>query len=189
MNESCHTCGYDYVIKVTRMNESCHTYEWVMSHIWISHATHTWMSHDTYVNESRHIYEWIMSHIWMSRVMHMWHGSFIQVWNGDFKRQLCYFTWHDLFIQCSWHYSLIQVWHLKAIMLPCVSSLTYTMYVTWLMYTMYGHDSFIQSTWHDSLRQIWNRDILRQLCYRVCHDSFIHCMDMTHSYNVLEITQ
>ena len=23
------------------MNESCHTYEWVMSHIWMSHVTHT----------------------------------------------------------------------------------------------------------------------------------------------------
>ena len=25
---------------VTHMNESCHTYEWVMSHIWMSHVTH-----------------------------------------------------------------------------------------------------------------------------------------------------
>ena len=36
--------------------ESCHTYEWVMSHIWMSHVTH--------MNESCHIYEWVMSHIW-----------------------------------------------------------------------------------------------------------------------------
>ena len=39
------------------MNESCHTYEWVMSHIWMSHVTH--------MNESRHTYEWVMSHIWV----------------------------------------------------------------------------------------------------------------------------
>jgi len=32
------------------MNESCHTYEWVMSHIWMSHVTH--------MNESCHTYEW-----------------------------------------------------------------------------------------------------------------------------------
>ena len=31
---------------VTHMNESCHTYEWVMSHIWMSHVTH--------MNESCH---------------------------------------------------------------------------------------------------------------------------------------
>jgi len=36
------------------MNESCPTYEWLMSHIWVSHATH--------MNESCCTYEW-MSHV------------------------------------------------------------------------------------------------------------------------------
>jgi len=40
------------------MNESCHTYEWVMSHIWMSHVTHT--------NASRHTHECVMAYIWMS---------------------------------------------------------------------------------------------------------------------------
>jgi len=52
-----------WVSHVTHMNESCHTYEWVMSHIWMSHVTH--------MNESCHTYEWVMSHIWMSHVTHM----------------------------------------------------------------------------------------------------------------------
>jgi len=47
----------------THMNVSCHTYEWVMAHIWMSHVTH--------MNESRHIYEWVMSQTWMSHVTHM----------------------------------------------------------------------------------------------------------------------
>ena len=38
---------------VTHMNESCHTYEWVMSHIWMSPVTH--------MNESCHTYEWVTS--------------------------------------------------------------------------------------------------------------------------------
>jgi len=38
---------------VTHGNESCHTYEWVMSHIWMSHVTH--------MNESCHTYEWVES--------------------------------------------------------------------------------------------------------------------------------
>jgi len=65
--ESCH---------VTHMNESCHTYEWVISyewvtsHIWMSHATHKRMSHVTHMNESCHTYEWVMSHIWMSHATH-----------------------------------------------------------------------------------------------------------------------
>jgi len=37
---------------------TCHTYEWVMSHIWMSHVT--------YMNESCQIYEWVMSHICMT---------------------------------------------------------------------------------------------------------------------------
>jgi len=45
------------------MNESCHTYEWVMPHIWMSHVTH--------INKSCHTYEWVMSHIWMSHVTHI----------------------------------------------------------------------------------------------------------------------
>jgi len=48
---------------VTHMNESCHTYEWVMAHIWMSHGTH--------MNESLHTHEWVMAHIWMSHVTHM----------------------------------------------------------------------------------------------------------------------
>ena len=40
------------------MNESCHTYEWAMSHRCMSHATH--------MNESCHTYESVMSHTWTS---------------------------------------------------------------------------------------------------------------------------
>ena len=64
INESCHT--YEWVISrrrmshVTHTNESCHTYDWVMSRMWMSHVTHT--------NESCHTYDWVMSHIWMSHV-------------------------------------------------------------------------------------------------------------------------
>jgi len=65
--ESCHT--YEQVVSrvwashVTRMNESCHTYEWVMSHVWMRRVTRT--------NESCHTYEWIMSHVWMRHVTRM----------------------------------------------------------------------------------------------------------------------
>jgi len=51
---------------VSHMNESRHTYEWVMSHIVM-----LWMSHVTHVNESCHTCEWVMSHIWMSPVSQM----------------------------------------------------------------------------------------------------------------------
>ena len=60
MNESCHT--YEWVMShiwmshVTHMNESCHTYEWFMSHV-----SHIWMIHVAHINESWHTYEWVMS--------------------------------------------------------------------------------------------------------------------------------
>jgi len=41
---------------VTHMNESCHTYEWVMSHVWMSHGTHINVSYFS------------CEHIWMSHV-------------------------------------------------------------------------------------------------------------------------
>jgi len=64
----------------THMNQSRHKHKWVMSHIWISHATHIyewvlsphiWISHVTNINESCHIYEWVMPHTWMGHVTHM----------------------------------------------------------------------------------------------------------------------
>ena len=64
--------SHPWIIHVTYVDESCHTYEgvestwshvsWhelrVMSHIWLSHVTH--------VNESCHTCERVMSNIWMS---------------------------------------------------------------------------------------------------------------------------
>ena len=84
---------------VARTNESCHTYEIVMSHIWITHVAHMnepcvmyiWMSHVAHMNEScrkfesvlLHIdgsgctYKLAMPHIWMRRtcetiMLHIW---------------------------------------------------------------------------------------------------------------------
>jgi len=68
MNESRHTCEW---VMAQHTNESCprlehspstcHTYEWVTAHLWMSHSTH--------VNESLYICEWVM---FISR-WHTWH--------------------------------------------------------------------------------------------------------------------
>jgi len=69
---------------VAHMNESRHTYEWVMSHIWmlissiLTFLLRSWsfnsatrlqrvMSH---MNESHHTCRWVTSHIWISHVTH-----------------------------------------------------------------------------------------------------------------------
>jgi len=48
---------------VLSLRESCRTYEWGVSHVWMSHITRT--------NESYHTYEWVISHIWRRHVTHM----------------------------------------------------------------------------------------------------------------------
>jgi len=59
---------------VTHMNESCYTYELVMSHISMSHVTHmrSEASMGGWVfQESCHTCECVVSHIWMSHVTHI----------------------------------------------------------------------------------------------------------------------
>ena len=72
----CHSCVW--VSHVTHMNESCHTYEWVMSHIWMSPVivmndiSHIWMSHVSHMNESCHTYEWHYSHKQSHCILYIW---------------------------------------------------------------------------------------------------------------------
>jgi len=61
---------------VAHPNESCHIYEWVMSHVWMIHGTHECTAQRSllvpaHTNESCQTYEWVMSHIWMSHVTRM----------------------------------------------------------------------------------------------------------------------
>ena len=62
VNEAYHTCESSWVVRhVTQMDETCHTSEWVMSHIWMRHVSQVngtclaiewpWLIH-TCVNES-----------------------------------------------------------------------------------------------------------------------------------------
>jgi len=44
--------SYIWMSHVTRMNESCHTYEWVMSHVWMSYDS----SYDSVVAH-QHVYQ------------------------------------------------------------------------------------------------------------------------------------
>ena len=64
------TCmSHMWMSNVIHMNESCHTYKWVMAYICMIHFTH-WMIHVTHANESCHTYEWVMAYRWMIHVTH-----------------------------------------------------------------------------------------------------------------------
>jgi len=63
--------------RVSRTNESCHMYKWVMSHIQIGHmkrmgeTSHGPMRHVTHTNASCHTHQCVMSHVCMSDVTRM----------------------------------------------------------------------------------------------------------------------
>jgi len=97
----------DSFIRVTWLfhfvcHKSCHTYTWVMPHIWMSHVTH--------MNESCLTYEWVMSHIWMSHVT--WLIHFVRhksrlLRNGLYLHYTYemthWYVWNISFMHLSWH--------------------------------------------------------------------------------------
>jgi len=125
-DESCHiwmshdTCKFHNHSNserlVTRMSASCHTYEWAMSHIWMSHVKN--------MNWSCHVYEWVMSHMnelfdtWTSPVTYMWFMSHMHESCHIYMSHVTYkwvmsrihesfhiythsYVWHDSFIRVS----------------------------------------------------------------------------------------
>jgi len=66
-----------------------HTYEWVNSHIWMSHVPH--------MNKTCPTYVWAMSHIWMRHVPHITRHNLCACWRtraalcqqGDHTNESC----------------------------------------------------------------------------------------------------
>ena len=59
-----------YTRATLRADLRAHIHEWVMSHVWMS-ISHIWMRHVTHMNESYHTYDWVMSRSWMSHITRM----------------------------------------------------------------------------------------------------------------------
>ena len=153
---------------MTHVNESCHTYDWVMSHIWMRHVTHmneschTWYAtfardmahsyvwHDLFICITQHksfmCVVWILSERWCLRpprtcvyfITNVGHDSFICV------------TWHDSFIclihMCDmihWYHQLIRIIHVCAMTHSYVNHL-YECNVPFI------YESFMCETWSSS---------------------------------------
>jgi len=115
---------------VTHMNESCHTYEWVMSHIWMSPVTHmneSW--NDACVwRDSFMCVKWL---IHMCDMIHtfVWRDSFIlddklressDIQSNHYTlihmREMTYsYVWHDSFICAIWliHMCDMTLWYIR----------------------------------------------------------------------------
>jgi len=58
-----------WVSHATHMNTSCHTYQWDMPYVWVMsyiNESRTIRSHATHVNTSCHTYQWDMPYVWMT---------------------------------------------------------------------------------------------------------------------------
>jgi len=76
------------------IRESCHTYEVVLAHIWMSHVTS--------MNASGHMDGWVMSHVCMRHV-YVWHDSCICVTWLVYMCDITYsYVCHDSFICVTW---------------------------------------------------------------------------------------
>jgi len=65
-------------------NESCHIYDWVMSHAHMSHVTHTHHAVAHMQRVTGPVYsaraEWVMSRIWLMNVKHIWLSHVTHIW-------------------------------------------------------------------------------------------------------------
>jgi len=157
---------------LSHMNESCLTYEWVMSHIW--------MRHDSFICDTTYLY---LSFIWDTFIA----LTFIALYNTKVAR-VC--STSDVTHPCvTWLIHICDmtrshVWHDSFV---CVPGLIHMLE---RIHSCVRHDSFIRAhVWHVSFTYVtWLLHMLEMTHSYVWHDSFI-CVtwlipmrDMTHSY-------
>jgi len=155
---------YNSSRSLKELNESCHTYEWVMSHIWMNHVRHT--------NESCHTYEVVMSHIWSSQCWDQTPGiSYItprEAWGS--------WTSHARDMDVSCH--------------TCKWVMSHERMRSDMMHSYVRHDSFIRETWLIRTRDMTHSYVrhdsfLRETCLMMSFARVSQQMDqtgMTHKH-------
>jgi len=171
---------------VAHMNESCRTYEWVMSHI-----LQYWVMYESYYGS--------LLEVTLSHVAHI-NESCRTCW----KSLVFKYAWHDSFICVTWLIAMHDMTHSYVGHGPCVlmwlihmCDMTHSymwhdsfIYVTWLIHmcamthSYVWHDSFICVTWliHplNTLVRVMSH-MLEVTCIRICVTWLIYMCDMTHS--------
>jgi len=179
------------------MNESNYIYEWVMSHIWMSHVTH--------MDESCHIClilergMWAVSEAIMTHLC-VWHDPSICVTWPIYKCDMTHlYVWHDPSICVTWPHHTCDMAH------SCVRHRAAChIYILVISHTWMGHVNaschiymwVISHTWHGPFMCVPSRMHVCDMTH-ICmwHDAFmhvpyesficviwlIHMCDMTHS--------
>ena len=164
------------------MNESCHTYGWVMLHRWMSHVSH--------MTESSHKYE---SKLRLHTCVR--HDSFIRVtWRIRTCDRTRAYVMHHPFTCVPFH-TFIHMWmcafshihtHVNVCLWRCAVSQAYMRHEWWLIYMCalsqahMRHDSLICAT---RLIDMYNTTYwyVRQDSF-ICAIKLIQMCDTTHSY-------
>jgi len=126
-------------------NESCHTYKWVVSRIWMGRVIQINWSCHIHMNGSCHKYEWVVSHIWMGCVTHMNESCHTQKWAMP---NICVTHMNGSYHMYEWVVSHIWMGHL--------THETVTTYIHIHIYMK--HDSFMCETWLmcETRHDTWN---------------------------------
>jgi len=177
--QSCHihnrVTHYIRICHITYLNEACRTYEWDLSHVWRSHATHAnKLCHICSISE-------LLADIESRELAAL-------VYQGDLSQQVTYLL-HDSFICVTWLIHMCYVarsyeWHDSFV---CVTWLIHMCNMTYL-YLL--HDSFVCVTWLIHIygmarvctlvALVYQGDLSQQVTY-LLYASFNTC-NMTHSY-------
>jgi len=151
---------------VTLISESCHTCEWVMSHVWMSpvrndrvrwvsrvwirHMSGMLISYVTRMNESCHTYEWVMSHVWMGLVTHISESCHTYEWVISRTNEL---DWMCIYVPLRLDSLIFETW----------------------LHHMCGTIKAHTYVWHDSLIRVRHDSL-------TCGTWLFHMCDMTPLY-------
>jgi len=177
------------------MNESCHTYEWVTSHIWMSHVTH--------MNESCHTYEWDSPHIWIlitivSNQTYEWIRYWVMshIWKSHeesiksqqlrlrLESQLRCDLWHLQLthVVCQVSTSETETWHTTCLSCKCLSCAFYThicLHMPTCVTCVLLFANICKHVWHVSVAHDFKHLQLRHVS-DVCTQCLHICLQLSH---------
>jgi len=165
---------------MAHLNESCNTYEWVISHIWMGHVTH--------MNESCHTYAWVRTRLsWLMHLCDMTHSYACRDSFMTFVRDS--FTWwrnvtsagrcvcHNFFIRVAWPirmYDMTFVRESHSWLIVCVITHSYVCRDSFVLLFRDSRIWHIEWNWSSTGRCVWvDTFICVSWPIRMCNMTFV----------------
>ena len=151
-----------------------HTYEWVMSHIWMSHVTHEWvMSH---MKKSRHTYDGFLALYAYTHECHT-HESVLQ--KSPIKETIYKYTWGW---NLATHFRRIYIWKYHVMSSPCIRAMG--------LHSIFGchtHEWVMSRNWMSHITHAWVITHMNESCHtwmsHVIHEWVVsHMNESCHTW-------